>query len=158
MTHPARQPLVYTAQSKQFFYCRDAVCEYVFNQGAVPLNPFRTFSYFLGDRVSRSAVRGANQRLIMACDEMWVFGEELSDGVIVELAQANRLGLPVRFFTIASEISQIHEVSTALVRFEDEVIESTGLEEAVMRSTVGRGDAEQLVVALGRFDEVCARS
>ena len=157
MSHGPGQSLVYTAQSKQYFYCRDVVCEFVFNQGAVPLNPFRAFDYFLGDRVPRDAVRAANQRLIKASDELWVFGEQLSDGVIVELAQAGRLGLPIRFFTIGSELSQIREVSTAFVTFEDEVVASTGMGQTEMRSTVGCGNAEKLVVALGRFDEVSAR-
>ena len=46
-------PVVYTAQSKQFFYCRDAVCQFVFENNAIPLNPFRVFDYFLNDRVDR---------------------------------------------------------------------------------------------------------
>jgi hypothetical protein len=44
----AELPVVFTAQSKLHFYCRDAICEFVFNQGAVPVNPFRLYEYFLG--------------------------------------------------------------------------------------------------------------
>ena len=49
-------PVVFTAQSKVYFYCRDAVCEFVFQNNAVPVNPFRVFEYFLGDRVDRDLV------------------------------------------------------------------------------------------------------
>src|SRR5580704_15510026 len=67
--------VVFTAQSKREFYCRDAVCEYVFRQGRIPLNPFRVFGYFLGDRVDRDVVRAGNNNLIRISDELWVFGE-----------------------------------------------------------------------------------
>jgi len=46
----AELPIIFTAQSKLQFFCRDAICEFVFNQGAVPLNPFRLYGYFLADR------------------------------------------------------------------------------------------------------------
>ena len=57
-------PVVFTAQSKLYFYCRDAVCEYVFRHGAIPINPFRAFGYFLDDRVERDLVRQANNNLL----------------------------------------------------------------------------------------------
>jgi len=60
----AQLPIVFTAQSKKCYYCRDAVCEFVFNQGAVPLNPSRLYGYFLADRVDRELVRQANNNLI----------------------------------------------------------------------------------------------
>lgn len=157
MTHRVSPPLVYTAQSKQYFYCRDAVCEFVFAQGGVPLNPFRVFDYFLSGRVPQDQIRAANRRLITSCDELWVFGEELSDGVIVEIAQATKLGMAIRFLTISSDATQIREASPALVNFESEVIESTGLNVTDMRSRVKRGHTEELVVALGRLDEVNVR-
>ena len=69
----AKLPVVFTAQSKLYFYCRDAICEFVFNQGAVPVNPFRLYEYFLGDRVDRDLIRQANNNLIRKCDELWIF-------------------------------------------------------------------------------------
>lgn len=149
--------LVYTAQSKHHFYCRDVVCEYVFRQGAVPLNPFRAFDYFLGDRVPRELIREGNQRLISAADEMWVFGSTLADGVIVEIALAGRLGLPIRFFTIATDVSGIEEIAPAHLDFEVEVLKSIGSRAVELRDRVRKGDAEILVQALGRFDEVIER-
>jgi len=146
--------LVYTAQSKQHFYCRDAVCEYVFKRGAVPLNPFRAFDYFLGDRVPREMVREGNQRLIAASDQLWVFGTTLADGVVVELAQATRLGIPVKFFTIGASVAEIHEVAPDRVDFELEVLELTGLRAPEMRAHVLCGQAETVVHALGRVGEV----
>ena len=57
--------VIYTAQSKQHFYCRDAVCEFVFRQDSIPINPFRLFDYFLSDRVERDKIRAANAEI---CD------------------------------------------------------------------------------------------
>lgn len=146
--------LVYTAQSKHYFYCRDVVCEYVFRRGAVPLNPFRAFEYFLGDRVARDLVRQGNQRLIAAADEFWVFGDRLADGVLVEIAQASRLRLPVRFYTIGARVSDIKEISPSSVEFEAEVVDVTGLSSNLMREHVAKGETESLVLALGRVNEV----
>jgi hypothetical protein len=148
------QKLVYTAQSKQFFYCRDAVCEFVFNMGAIPLNPFRVFDYFLGERVSREVVRQANQRLLATCEEVWVFGDKIADGVLVEIAQATRLAMPIRFFTIDSRPSTIVEISAKQLGFESDVHSHTGLPDADMRYTLSKGKVEELVDALGRSGEV----
>ena len=49
----AKLPLVFTAQSKKRYYCRDAVCEFVLNPGDISVNPFRLYGYFLADRADR---------------------------------------------------------------------------------------------------------
>lgn len=116
----ARMTSVFTAQSKQYFYCRDAVCEYVFQQGALPVNPFRVFEYFLGDRVKRDLVRRGNNHLIEMCDELWVFGP-VSDGVLFEIVSARRLRKPIRYFGIATYAGQIRQIPPVEVRFEPEV-------------------------------------
>lgn len=114
-------PVVFTAQSKVFFYCRDAVCEYVFSQGAVPVNPFRVFEYFLGDRVERDLVRQGNNNLIRIVDELWVFGEMIADGVLAEICLARELKKPTRFFTIHNKATKIQEISPYDLKFEQEV-------------------------------------
>lgn len=114
-------PVVFTAQSKVYFYCRDAVCEFVFSHGAVPVNPFRVFEYFLGDRVDRDVVRQGNNNLIRKVDELWVFGDVIADGVLAEIRLATQLKKPIRFFTIHNKASEIREISTRDVKFEQEV-------------------------------------
>jgi hypothetical protein len=120
-------PVVFTAQSKLYFYCRDAICEFVFNQGAVPVNPFRLYEYFLGDRVGRDLVRQANNNLIRKCDALWVFGETIADGVLFEILYAKKLKMPVKFYTVDSRADLIKEVSVRELTFEEEVYRSTGL-------------------------------
>jgi hypothetical protein len=37
---------------------------------------------------------------IHACDELWVFGVRVSDGMLVEIAEATDCGIPVRYFDV----------------------------------------------------------
>ena len=113
-------PVVFTAQSKLNFFCRDVVCEYALKQGCLPLNPFRVFDYFLNDRVDRDVIRQGNNQLIRISEELWVFGA-ISDGVLFEIAFARKLGLPVRFFSIGTRVSDIRPVPFSELVFEPEV-------------------------------------
>lgn len=144
------RPVVYTAQSKKFFYCRDAVCEFVFRKNAIPINPFRLFDYFLSDRVERDAVRAANAEMLSRCDEVWVFGQALADGVLVEIAQAENEGKIIRYFTIDNKATRIEELDPARLSFEGEVHEDTGLTQAELLGRMRDGRTSDLLLALGR--------
>lgn len=146
--------LVYTAQSKLYFYCRDAVCQFVLENDAVPLNPFRMFDYFLGDRVSRESIRCANRAVLERADELWVFGTTLADGVVVELAQASRAGKPIRFFTISPNPLDIRTVEPMDLEFESEVEFKSGLGRASLNDWMTNGRADRVVSALGRSSEL----
>ena len=89
--------VVFTAQSKRYFYCREAICEFAFSRRAIPLNPFMAFGYFLADRTERDDVREANDAILSKCDELWVFGRELANGVLHEIAIAADAEMPIRF-------------------------------------------------------------
>ncbi len=112
--------VVFTAQSKQYFYCRDVVCEYVLRQGCIPVNPFRIFDYFLSDRVDRNLIRNGNNEMIKRCDELWVFGN-VSDGVLFEIYMCRKMGKTVRFFNIATRAKEIVELKAEEVIFEPEI-------------------------------------
>jgi hypothetical protein len=145
---------VYTAQSKQFFYCRDAVCEFAFEEGVIPLNPFRVFDYFLGDRVERESIREGNRRLIEISDELWVFGSELADGVILEIAIAARCSKPVRYFTIDARARAIRSVQPNLLTVEADVLVGSGLDEPQIRRHILDDSPDEVVTALGRTREL----
>jgi hypothetical protein len=114
-------PLVFTGQSKRFFYCREAVCQFAFSHGVVPINPFMAFGYYLGERTDRNTVRRANDALVLRCDELWVFGRDLADGVLNEITLAARAHKPIRFFSIDDRPERIEELHVEALRFEDEV-------------------------------------
>jgi len=112
--------LVFTAQSKNYFYCKDVICEFVLKQGKLPINPFMVFGYFLNDRVDRDLVRQGNNQLIQSCKELWVFGS-IADGVLFEIALAKIKGIPIRFFKLGTRVNEIKEVDIAEMSFEPEV-------------------------------------
>ena len=128
--------VVFTAQSKVYFYCRVAVCEFVFLKNAVPLNPFRVFEYFLGDRVDRNLVRQGNFNLIRIADELWVFGETIADGVFAEILYAKSLGKPIRYFTIHNQVKKIREILVKDLQFENEVYHSTKLKKKELQAMI----------------------
>jgi len=111
---------VFTAQSKAYFYCRDAICEFCLQKGVLPVNPFRIFDYFLGDRVPRDIVRRGNNQLVVDSDELWVFGP-ISDGVLYEILRARRNNKPVRFFSIATRADEIMPLAITELTFEPEI-------------------------------------
>ncbi len=96
------------------------ICKYVFKKGAVPVNPFNLFGYYLYELVDRDIVRNGNNNLLKRCDELWVFGE-VSDGVLAEIEIFNVLGRPIRYFDISSLPNSIVEIPREQVVLEDEV-------------------------------------
>ncbi len=131
-----RMRVVFTAQSKQFFYCRDAVCASVLEVDCLPLNPFRVFSYFLDDRVDRDKIRQGNNTLIRLADEVWVFGI-VADGVLFEIEYALELNKPIRFFTIGSRIEEIREIDPEEVKFEPEIHASRVTRQQLLQRIAG---------------------
>lgn len=129
-------PLVYPAQSKLYFYCRDAVSEFVLRNGAAPLHPFRMFDYFLGDRVDRDLIRRANNTVVSRADEVWVFGTELADGVLLEVSHAHETGRPVKFFTIATRADEMRHASIEELTFEAELLEAAKGDIEALRDVV----------------------
>lgn len=123
---PESSPIVFTAQSKRYFYCREAVCEFVFSRAAIPVNPFMAFGFFLADRADRDMVRAANNALVLRSDQLWVFGRELSNGVLHEISLAAKGDKPIRFFSIDDRPDHIEELHVEELRFEEEVRSKTG--------------------------------
>ena len=117
-TEPLRT--VFTAQSKAYFYCKDAICEFIFGKEMLPINPFMAFDYFLNDRVDRDLIRRANNQLISMCDELWVFGD-IANGVMFEIILAKSLKKPIRYFTVATRSNEIDEVALSDLTFEEEL-------------------------------------
>ena len=111
--------VVGTAMSKKYFYMRFFVTKFALEQGAVPINPFTSFDYFLLDAVERDVVRRANNTLVARADELWVFGD-IADGVRAEVVQAQAQNKPVRFFAFTKD-KDIHEVSISDLVYEDGV-------------------------------------
>jgi len=115
-----KKKMVFTAQSCKNFHQRMLICKFVFEQGAVPINPFNLFGYFLYELVDRDLVRNANNNVLERCDELWVFGG-ISDGVLSEILHCKNAGKPVRYYDISGLPHAIREVPPKELPFESEV-------------------------------------
>lgn len=111
-------PVVYTAISKHFFYYRMHISKYVLSNGAVPLNPFTLFDYFILDGAERKTIKEADNSLVSRADELWVFGP-VSDGVQEEIRIAEGAGKRIRYFSIIGS-KEIRQISKDEVEFEEE--------------------------------------
>lgn len=73
-------------------------CRLLAKLGYMPLAPHGYFTGFLDDSLPEERAEGMTLGLewLAESDEVWVFGERISDGMSHEIALARELGLPVR--------------------------------------------------------------
>lgn len=73
-------------------------CRYAMEQGATPLAVHLLYPQMLDDHVPAERESGIQMglRVLEACDELWLCGDRLSQGMRAELAAAEQLGIPVR--------------------------------------------------------------
>jgi len=99
------KPLVYIASpyrgdvkrniEKARNYCRFAV-----GKGAIPLATHLLYPQFMDDNDKAQRKLGLSFALALLgkCDELWVMGTTLTDGMLNEMQEANKLGIPIRYF------------------------------------------------------------
>jgi len=80
-------------------------CKYVFNCGAVPFAPQLFFPQFLdqSDADQRKSIVGAGIVVLSECDELWAFGDRISENMRLEFKVADGLAIPMKFFNNACE-------------------------------------------------------
>ena len=73
-------------------------CKYIYSQGGIPLAPHVIFTTFLDDNdpTDRAAGMKMGLELLAVCDELWAFGDTVSEGMAGEIAAAEKLGLRVK--------------------------------------------------------------
>ena len=89
-------PRVNVMRARQ--YCRFAV-----SQGRIPLAPHLYFPQFMSEAAEREKVMQMNFELLKLCGEVWVFGEQITEGMAAEIAHAVRLRKKSRYFTTKCE-------------------------------------------------------
>ena len=77
-------------------YCRFAV-----TLGVVPLAPHTIFTQFLEDEIWEERAKGLlmGLELLKHCSELYVFGDRMSKGMKAEIAAAERLGIPIHYYS-----------------------------------------------------------
>lgn len=76
-----------------------------FEKDVLPVAPHIYFTQFFEDDVPEQRKIGMDMgiQLLRECSEIWVLGETLSEGMAREIAEAGRLGMPIRFFAEADD-------------------------------------------------------
>ena len=74
-------------------------CSFLSKLGMVPIAPHLFFPQFLDDdnEYERKLGMLLGRELLCGCDELWVFGERISEGMEAEIKQAKASDIPVRY-------------------------------------------------------------
>ena len=76
-------------------------CAVVTRNGDVPIAPHLYFSSFLDDENQEDREIGMTMgmAIMTTCREMWVFGNEISEGMKKEISLAHKIGVPIKYFS-----------------------------------------------------------
>lgn len=79
----------------------EAYCRFAFKSGFVPIAPHIYYPRFLHDtdEFERAAGRRYGLEEFWRCNQLWVFGDERSEGMKAEIELASILEIPIRYFT-----------------------------------------------------------
>lgn len=81
-------------------------CLFAAGQEVIPLAPHTIFTQWLddNDQGEREAGMLLGIKLLAKCDEVWVFGSRISEGMAKEIEVAVSLGKPVLYYTDKCEL------------------------------------------------------
>lgn len=73
---------------------------FAYERGYLPIAPHLYFPQFLRDYIPKERMTGMELGLALMgeCKEVWVFGEHISEGMLMEISYADRHRIPVRYF------------------------------------------------------------
>lgn len=74
------------------YYCRYAV-----DKGVIPIAPHLLLPQYMDEDTERDLALFMDLVLLTKCRELWVFGECITEGMQIEITNASRRGMPVRF-------------------------------------------------------------
>ena len=74
---------------------------FAYTQGFLPVAPHLYFPQFLKEMRAEERMDGIQYglNLMQECKAVWVFGEQISEGMYLEITEATRLGIPIKYFT-----------------------------------------------------------
>ena len=98
-----KRPVVYVCSPlrgdvERNIYKAIGYSKYIYRHGGIPLAPHVIFTTFLDDNDPRDRAAGMEMglELLTICDELWAFGDKVSEGMAGEIAAAEELGLRVK--------------------------------------------------------------
>ena len=75
-------------------YCRFAV-----DNHAIPIAPHLLFPQFMNEEKERDLAMFMDMVLIGRCEQLWVFGDTITEGMQAEINKAYKKGIKIRRFT-----------------------------------------------------------
>ncbi|TGE31306.1 DUF4406 domain-containing protein [Desulfosporosinus sp. Sb-LF] len=92
---PYRGDVDYNIATAQFY------CQFATSQGVIPMAPHIYFTQFLDDNEPNERTLGLimGQDILKHCSELWVFGNRISEGMRNEIESAERLEIPILFYS-----------------------------------------------------------
>lgn len=86
-------------------------CRFALEKGQIPLAPHLMFPQFVNDDdpAERELAIYMDVILLGKCDELWMFGERISEGMAVEIEIAKKRRQPIRYFSSNLEEVSKHE-------------------------------------------------
>jgi hypothetical protein len=81
-------------------YCRFAV-----TKNCIPIAPHLHYPQFMDDSDKEQRELGLFFALVLLgkCDELWIFGDRVSNGMSQEIKKAEKRGIPIRRFSFKRE-------------------------------------------------------
>ena len=97
-------PLVYVCSAFSGDMIRNTVktrayCRFVVDNGRIPLAPHLLLPQFMSEEKERSLALFMGIVLLGKCEEVWVFGNRVSEGMAGEIERAQRMRKRIRYFT-----------------------------------------------------------
>ncbi len=76
-------------------------CRFVQPHGCIPFAPHLHNTQFLDENITEERETGIllGLELLKRVDELWLFGNKLTEGMQIELKTAQELRIPIRYFT-----------------------------------------------------------
>ena len=77
-------------------------CRFALDSNAIPMAPHLLYSQFMDDNNPEErdlATHTINYVLLGKCSEVWVFGENISEGMAREITLAEKRRMKIRYFT-----------------------------------------------------------
>ncbi|MDE6901987.1 MAG: DUF4406 domain-containing protein [Lachnospiraceae bacterium] len=69
------------------------------DRGAIPIAPHLLFPQFLSEDTERELAMFMDMVLLTKCEQLWVFGSAVSEGMRREIEKAKKKYMTIRYFT-----------------------------------------------------------
>ena len=104
------RPLVYicspfAGDTERNIDCAKSYCRFAVTRNCIPLAPHLHYPQFMDDDDKEQRKLGLFFALVLLgkCDEIWVFGDRVSNGMAKEIIKAEKRGMPIRRFNSKCE-------------------------------------------------------